>query len=160
QLIRSDGRSLSPQTEQPPTERERKLLDRIDKLEQRLAALEAKSASAVTTPAPSAKESPSAGQVIAAGVLPAASTAAGDSSSLPGFLQGTTLNGYLDGFYGYNFNNPVGRINLLRANDVLHNNFTLNQADLIVERAPEAGAGRRLGMRLDLMFGQNTETLQ
>ena len=30
------------------------------------------------------------------------------------FLRGTTLNFGLDGYYGYNFNQPIGRVNLLR----------------------------------------------
>ena len=66
----------------------------------------------------------------------------------------------VDGYYEYNFNNPVGRVNLLRAYDVSSNAFSLNQADLIVERAPDVDAGRRYGARLDLQFGQATATLQ
>ena len=38
--------------------------------------------------------------------------------------------------------------------------FSLNQASVIVERAPDVDKGRRAGMRLDLMYGQATETLQ
>jgi len=56
-------------------------------------------------------------------------------------LPGTKLNFYFDGYYGWNFNRPVGRVNLLRANDVLSNNFTLNQVGLIFERAPDVAAG-------------------
>jgi hypothetical protein len=66
----------------------------------------------------------------------------------------------LDGYYGYNFNRPVGRINLLRAYDVLSNSFSLNQAAIVIERAPDPGAGRRFGVRLDLQYGQATQTLQ
>ena len=36
----------------------------------------------------------------------------------------------------------------------------MNQLGLILERAPDVAAGRRYGGRVDLMFGQNTETLQ
>ena len=49
--------------------------------------------------------------------------------------QGTTLNLTVDGYYGYNFNQPVGRVNLLRAYDVSSNSFSLNQATVILERA-------------------------
>ncbi|MGC2110202.1 MAG: outer membrane beta-barrel protein [Candidatus Korobacteraceae bacterium] len=70
------------------------------------------------------------------------------------------MNAMFDGYYDYNFNNPVGRVNLLRAYDVLGNVFGLSQADLIVERAPDLTAGRRYGARLDLQFGQATATLQ
>ncbi len=73
------------------------------------------------------------------------------------FFRGTTVNLTVDGYYGYNFNKPIGRINLLRAYDVQSNSFSLNQATLVIERAPDVEAGRRFGGRLDLMFGQATE---
>jgi len=76
------------------------------------------------------------------------------------FWRDTTVNVTVDGYYGYNFNRPLGGINLLRAYDVLSNSFSLNQAGVIFERAPKNEDGRRFGARLDLMFGQATETLQ
>lgn len=76
------------------------------------------------------------------------------------FMRGTTLNVGLDTYYEYNFNDPVGRVNLLRAYDVLSNEFSLNQASVILEHAPDVSAGRRWGARLDLQFGQATDTLQ
>jgi hypothetical protein len=76
------------------------------------------------------------------------------------FLRDTTINLGLDTYYEYNFNNPVGRVNLLRAYDVLSNEFSLNQASVVVEHAPDVSAGRRWGARLDLQFGQATDTLQ
>ncbi len=75
-------------------------------------------------------------------------------------LRQTTINVGVDTYYGYNFNNPVGRVNLLRAYDVLSNEFSLNQASVVVEHAPDVGAGRRLGARLDLQFGQATDAIQ
>src|SRR5262252_2662100 len=66
----------------------------------------------------------------------------------------------LDTYYAYNFNQPIGRVNLLRAYDATSNNFSLNQANLIVESPPNPDAGRRFGGRLDLQYGQATETLQ
>jgi hypothetical protein len=76
------------------------------------------------------------------------------------FLRDTTVNLALDTYYEYNFNDPVGRVNLLRAYDVLSNEFSLNQAAVIFEHAPDPGGGRRWGGRLDLQFGQATDTLQ
>lgn len=76
------------------------------------------------------------------------------------FLHGTTINLALDTYYEYNFNNPVGRVNLLRAYDVLSNEFSLNQASVVVEHAPDLSAGQRWGGRFDLQFGQATDTLQ
>ena len=76
------------------------------------------------------------------------------------YLHGLKYGGSLDTYYGFNFNRPVGRVNLLRAYDVTSNNFTLNQASVVLESAPDLEAGRRFGARLDLQYGQATETLQ
>jgi hypothetical protein len=84
---------------------------------------------------------------------------AGDRGIL-NYLHGATLNFALDEYYGFNFNRPVGRVNALRAYDVLSNNISLNQASVVFERAPDAGAGRPFGVRIDLQFGQATDTLQ
>jgi len=77
-----------------------------------------------------------------------------------GFLRDTTINLGLDTYYAYNFNQPVGRVNLLRAYDVLSNNFSLNQASVIFDHPPEVAEGRRWGGRLDLQFGQATDSTQ
>jgi len=75
-------------------------------------------------------------------------------------LGGTTVNFLFDGYYGFNFNNPIGRVNLLRAYDVSSNVLSLNQADVVLENAPDPDHGKRFGLRLDLQFGQATATLQ
>ena len=78
-------------------------------------------------------------------------------AQLPG---GATLNYYVDGYYGYDFNHPIGRVQYLRAYDVLSNAFSLNQAGIVLALDPSVEEGRRYGVRLDLQFGQATETLQ
>ncbi|HMF54072.1 MAG TPA: outer membrane beta-barrel protein, partial [Edaphobacter sp.] len=78
-------------------------------------------------------------------------------TQLPG---GATLNYYFDGYYGYDFNHPIGRVQYLRAYDVLSNAFSLNQAGIVLALDPNVEEGRRYGVRLDLQFGQATETLQ
>jgi hypothetical protein len=88
------------------------------------------------------------------------STPQTSTQSSSDFLQGTTLNLALDGYYEYNFNSPTGRVNLLRAYDVSSNSFSLNQASIILERAADPANGRRFGARVDLQYGQATETLQ
>src|SRR5580658_7159834 len=94
-------------------------------------------------------------------VPPAPAAPAPASGWVAAYLpQGVTINALLDGYYEYNFNSPVGRVNELRAYDVSSNSFSLNQADLVVEDAPDLAAGRRFGMRLDFQFGQATSTLQ
>ena len=82
-----------------------------------------------------------------------------DRSTLD-FLRDTTLNVTVDGYYEYNFNQPIGRVNLLRAYDVSSNSFSLNQAGIVIENAAVPSAGKRFGARVDLQYGQATETVQ
>lgn len=86
--------------------------------------------------------------------------ATSDSRKGSNLLYGTTVNLLLDGYYEYNFNDPIGRANLLRAYDVSSNAFSLNQAALVVENAPDPSHGKRYGARLDLQFGQASEAVQ
>lgn len=103
---------------------------------------------------------------VSSNVAPATASSTGsqlltqDDRSALDFLHDTTLNFTFDGYYGYNFNRPVGRVNLLRAYDVSSNSFSINQATVILERAPDASNGRRFGGRLDLQYGQATEAVQ
>jgi hypothetical protein len=114
-------------------------------------------------PAPLAAAAPSAGetsQPLAAPQAPTnnvAAVASGPPTLDP--LRGTTVNFLFDGYYAYNFNDPIGRVNLLRAYDVSSNAFSLNQADIVLENAVDPANGKRIGARLDLQFGQATETL-
>ncbi len=78
----------------------------------------------------------------------------------PGLFENTTINFAFDGYYGFNFNSPIGRTNLLRAYDVSSNSFSLNQADVVIENAADPAQGRHFGARVDLQFGQATQTLQ
>jgi len=56
--------------------------------------------------------------------------------------------------YGFNFNRPVGRVNLLRAYDVLSNAFSLIKPASYFEYAPNVEAGRRLAT-IDLQWTGN-----
>lgn len=143
--------------QEPITERERQLLQRVEQLEKRLAAVEARlTPTAPTAPTPPATSTPQA----AASQIAEPLQVSEPDRETPDFFRGTTINVTLDGYYGYNFNRPVGGINLLRAYDVQSNSFSLNQAAVVIERAPNLEAGRRWGMRLDLQYGQATETVQ
>src|SRR5579872_263935 len=113
-------------------------------------------ASSVPAPTPRAANAPVQSATLEA---PKEQTNAVDRAILD-YLHGATLNFALDEYYSFNFNSPVGRVNALRAYDVLSNNISLNQADVVFERAPDVDAGRRFGMRMDLQFGQATDTLQ
>jgi hypothetical protein len=130
------------------TDRERLLEAKIQMLERRLEGLEAKFGLSAPSSASLEREA-TAGQI--------------NSSPEPQQLEspgGITASAYFDGNYTWNAAKPYNRINLLRAYDVLHNNFNINQTGLVIERAVHADAGRRFGLRLDLMYGQATETVQ
>lgn len=150
-----------------PAERERMLVERIEKLERRLAELESRS-EAQTVRAPlqpastgvAAPGQPVEGAKTQDNPVPGPQQITKEDRGVLDFLRDTTFNVTLDGYYGYNFNKPIGRINLLRAYDVMSNSFSLNQAAVVIERAPNVEAGRRFGVRLDLQYGQATETLQ
>ncbi len=129
--------------------REAELLERIRRLEERISALEHREA-------PASAQAPTT-----AAAAPVVPDHVPQSAPVPiPNVGGTTFNVNFDGYYGYNFNRPAGRVNLLRAYDVTSNNLSINQAGIVIERAPDIAAGRRFGLRLDLMFGQATETLQ
>jgi Putative beta-barrel porin-2, OmpL-like. bbp2 len=159
----TDSIQQSADSAAPLLERERALLERIDKLEQRIAALESKQSAAPQPAQGGGAQQPATQAATSVSQLapePAPAATAGSNDNALAFSDGTTLNFNLDGYYGYNFNHPVGRVNLLRANDPLSNSFNLNQAVAVIERAPDIRVNRRMGYRLDLMFGQQTETLQ
>jgi putative OmpL-like beta-barrel porin-2 len=130
----------------------RQMRQSIERLEARINRLEAEKSASATKPAlavceatPSQSQNP---------------TLSPDDREVLDFWRDTTVNLTVDGYYGYNFNRPLGGINLLRAYDVQSNSFSLNQAGVIFDHSPKAEEGRRFGARLDLMFGQATETLQ
>ena len=124
------------------------------------APLTAASSSAVLEHSAVDSEGESGALSSAAQAPPSNALLSAEDRSLLSYMRGTTINVSLDAYYAYNFNNPVGRVNLLRAYDVSSNAFSLNQAAVIFERAPDVDAGRRYGARLDLQFGQATATLQ
>jgi hypothetical protein len=128
-----------------------KLQARVDDLEMRLAPAGGKTATSL------------AGAPVTASAAPSLATPAASPPALPeakSLLGGTTVNVNFDGYYGYNFNQPIGRVNLLRAYDVSSNAFSINQAGLVLENAADPANGRRFGVRVDLQYGQATETLQ
>jgi hypothetical protein len=90
----------------------------------------------------------------AAGVAPPQAVA--KDNPLSNVQLGVTFEGY----YQYNGNRPYDRVNLLRAYDTRANVFSIQQAAVVIESAPDVAAGRRMGARLDLQFGQATETVQ
>lgn len=83
-----------------------------------------------------------------------------DDRDVLDFFRDTTINFGVDGYYANNFNRPFNRVNRLRAYDLSSNSFSLNQANVVIENLPNVAENRRFGFRLDLQYGQATETLQ
>ena len=155
-IVSAQGPSVAGQAGGTTAPTVQDLQRRIDALEAQLAELTAlvkasTAAGGTTALPPTAAPAPTA---------PAAPTAPTATTPLLDSLHDFTYGVNLDTYYLFNFNRPVGRVNLLRAYDVLSNSFSLNQADVLLESAPDLTAGRRFGGRLDLMWGQATETLQ
>src|SRR5262249_2419649 len=76
------------------------------------------------------------------------------------FFAGTELTGFVDAYYTYNFNKPskecttvggVAIFNCLHNFDVAHNAFSLNLAELALEKKPTTDS--RAGFRVDLDYG-------
>src|SRR6185369_10668790 len=122
------------------------LAGRIDSLEKQLADLkaqmEAQKAAAAPVPAQAAVSSPAP----AAAATPA-------PTGLAGLLGPTTLSGFVDVYYGYNSNQPIGRTTAFRNFDINSGQFGLNMIELVADKAPDATASR-LGYHVALGFGQ------
>ena len=170
------GRQVPLLSPEERDEQIRQLHQQLDEIESRLELLEAQPANPVNPKGPlSSKNDPTTGPLSAAardssGVASTPAAAADSVSSAAAasnpdqgalsFFRGTTINFGVDGYYGYNFNQPIGRKNQLRAYDLSSNSFSINQASIVVEHLPVAEARKRVGGRIDLQFGQATETLQ
>ncbi len=85
---------------------------------------------------------------------------ANDQQAQPNPFAGIQFGATVEGFYQYNWNEPFDRINLLRAYDTRANVFGIQQTALVIESAPNVDADKRFGARVDLQFGQATETVQ
>jgi hypothetical protein len=79
--------------------------------------------------------------------------ASAPSNPLSAILGSTSLSGFVDGYYGYNFNEPHSRNSGLRAFDGPSNQFALNMIEVVLDKPPEA-TNSRLGYHLAFGFGQ------
>ncbi len=143
-----------------------KLQSRVDELEKRLTpappAGQTPSRESANPQVPPPPAQPQPAQVAATqeAALPPSQQTTPNKTAISNLLSGTSVNFLLDCYYGYNFNDPIGRVSRLRAYDVISNAFSLNQATVVLENAPNVAIGKRWGLRLDLQFGEATETLQ
>ena len=101
---------------------------------------------------PAAAADPSATAVTQ---TPAAAPAAATPINLAGLLGPTTISGFVDGYYGYNYNHPVDNNSGLRFFDEHTNGFAFNNAELILDKAPDAtSADSRMGYHVAAGYGQ------
>ncbi len=151
----SVGQTTNSTPPQTTTDDIQQLKSLVNQLQSRVAQLEGQQNKQVP-PVTNAVATTTSSQAVAA----APPTITEEDRGALDFLKDTTVNFTFDGYYAYNFNRPVGRINLLRAYDVSSNSFSINQATVIFERAADPSKGRRFGARVDLQYGQATETVQ
>jgi Putative beta-barrel porin-2, OmpL-like. bbp2 len=86
--------------------------------------------------------------------------AAKQDSATMDFFRHTEVSGFVDTYFSYNFNKPaspcgtaggVAIFNCLRNFEVAHNSFSLNMAEVALEKRPTTDS--RAGFRVDLDFG-------
>src|SRR5712671_6390697 len=75
------------------------------------------------------------------------------SVSIASLLGPTSVSGFVDLYYGQNFNNPASQTTNLRFFDAATNQFGLNLVELVVDKAPDA-SNSRTGYHIALGFGQ------
>jgi hypothetical protein len=83
------------------------------------------------------------------------------------FFRGTELSGSVDMYYAYNFNTPstpcttrggVAVFNCLRNFDVVHNAFSLNLAQVALDK--KARSDSRIGFHIDVAYGPTAAIVQ
>ena len=151
-----DQASAAPPANDAIVHHMEELEEQVKELRAEVAALKG---SDKTAPATTAAAVPAAAQSnIVNGAPAAAPGAAPPGPSLAGLLGPTTLSGFVDVYYGQNFNNPSSQTNGFRFFDGATNQFGLNLLELVVDKAPEA-TNSRTGYHVALGFGQAINTV-
>lgn len=130
-----------------PEEKSAELMQQFRELQKEVVGLRAEVAALKQQKsAPAAAAEPAA--------TPAQSAAVSTASPLSAaLLGGASFSGFVDTYYGYNFNQPQSRTNTLRSFDGPSNQFALNMIELNFDKPPDA-ANSRLGYHVGLGFGQ------
>jgi len=136
---------------------------KVDELQKELESLQAQIAdlkkqqaaatnAATSAPAPTAPVSPAA--ATASAPAPGATPAAPPASTLASLLGPLSITGFVDGYYGYDFEhphenapsvlagNPSTGLEGLRAFDSPYSQLSLNAVELILDKAPDANNSR------------------
>jgi hypothetical protein len=129
--------------------------DRVQQLEKQLIELKSELA-AIKAGGNAASTSPALPASLPASDIVATTTTPADapkSSSLASILGPTSVSGFVDMYYGQNFNNPASRNTGLRSFDFSNNQFSLNLIELVVDKTPDPN-NSRTGYRIALGYGQ------
>jgi hypothetical protein len=97
---------------------------------------------------------PKAEGATAAAADPATEQAAEEEKAPEKKASPIEITGFVDAYYGYNFNDPPGDTQL-RNFDTKHNQLSLNLIEVALEQKPTSD--NRLGFRTDLNFGPVTD---
>lgn len=131
------------------------MTEKVEQLEKELADLKseiaAMKASGTSAPAPASSSSIPQSNIVSASSAPA--NDAPKATTLGSLLGPTSLSGFVDVYYGENFNNPATRQNNLVFFNGAAEQFNINMLELIIDRAPDA-AGSRLGYHIAAGYGQ------
>lgn len=130
-----------------PEDKSAELMQQFRNLEKEVVSLRAEVAALKqqkSTPAAAAENAVPSSQTAAV------STASPSAASL---LGGASFSGFVDTYYGYNFNQPKSQTNTLRSFDGPSNQFALNLIELNLDKPPDP-TNSRLGYHLGLGFGQ------
>jgi hypothetical protein len=128
------------------------IVHHMEELEEQVKELRAEMAALKGGDKPAAAATPAAAPAASSLVTTAPATAPA-APSLAGLLGPTTLSGFVDVYYGQNFNNPASQANGTRFFDQGANQFGLNMVELVVDKAPDA-TNSRTGYHVALGFGQ------
>ena len=136
------------------TQTQAEMIRRLQDLEKEVGTLRAQVAEMKQQPATTSMTITT--PVASSAVAPAPSSAAAGSPSpspLALVLGSTSLSGFVDTYYGYNFNQPKSQASTLRAFDGPSNQFALNLIEINLDKPPDP-TNSRLGFHLGLGFGQ------
>jgi hypothetical protein len=132
------------------------LEETIRQLEARIRELEGKGETARQPGSANGRGNAPADATSASTAPPGVEAAKADTSPAAGsfdsFFGGIVFSGFVDGYYGYNFNRPASRKTGLRNFDVNHNQFSLNLIEIALERRPSP-----LGFRVDFNLGDSAK---
>lgn len=148
-VLASGAASRALAQSDPPPQAAADLANRVQDLEKELQELKAQLAALK----PAEAAAPAAATPAPAAALTSAPGAAPAGPTLAGLLGPTTISGFVDTYYGYNSNQPVGRTTAYRNFDINSSQMALNMIELVADKAPDAAASR-LGYHVALGFGQ------